>query len=121
MDNSRYDIFVSVGGRKFPMRYTTAAAIKVRKLTEGRDVETLPQSEQIEITLEAARIMVNCAVAARNMENGTEEKGLRPDEIALLASPEELRELVTAMKRLQSGENRDVKTEEPEEKKENAE
>lgn len=121
MDNSRYDTFVTVGGRQFPMRYTTAASIKIRKLLEGRDIQTLQPSEQIETVLDAASTMINCAVAARNMEYGTDEKGLRNDEIALLASEEELVEIVNAMKELRSGKNRDIKTEEPEEKKENAE
>lgn len=121
MDNSRYDIFVTVGGRQLPMRNTTAAQIKIRKLLEGRDAEKLQPSEQIEAVLEAASVMINCAVAARNMEYGTEEKGLRKDEIALLASEEELAEIVKAMKKLRSGDTRDIKTEEPEEKKENAE
>ena len=116
MDNSRYDIKVTIGGRELPMRYTTAAVIKLAKLTEGRDINTLPQSEQIELVLEMARIMVNCAVAARNMENGTEEQGLREGEIALLASKEELSALMEAMKTIRSGAHRDIKTEEPEKK-----
>ena len=120
MDNSRYDIFVKIGGRELPMRYTTAAVIKIAKLTEGRDVNTLPPSAQIELVLESARIMINSAIAARNMENGTEEQGLRENEIALLASPVELTALMAAMKQLRSGANRDIKTEEPE-KKETAE
>ena len=121
MDNSRYDIFVTIGGRQFPMRYTTAATIKLTKLTEGRDLSKLPKSEQIELVLEMARVMINCAVAARNMENGTDEQGLRENEIALLATPEELTALIGAMKCLRSGSQRDIKTEETNEKKENAE
>lgn len=120
MDNSRYEKTVTIGGRELPISYTTAAVIKIAKLTEGRDVKTLPKSVQIELVLESARIMINCAVAARNMQNGTNEQGLREGEIALLASREELAALMEAMKQLRSGANRDIKTEEPP-KKENAE
>lgn len=121
MDNSRYDTIVTIGGKEYPMRYTTAASIKALKLTEGRDVKALPRSEQLEIMLELARVMINCAIAARNMENHTEEKLLEKDQIGLLASPEELKVIFDAMQTVNSGKNRDIKTEENAEKKESAE
>lgn len=111
MNNSRYEVEVTIGGKSYPMCYTNAAVIKVMRINEKVDIKTLPKSELIRITIMIARIFINGAIAAHNMETGSNDEPITDEMIELLASPDELKALVDAVNAVKGGTNRDVRTE----------
>lgn len=127
MDNTEYNRTVKIGGVEYPIRKTTEAIIRFKKLTEARNLDALTDSERLEMILEMAKIYINCAIAAQNMEARINDKTvpvrdlITTEHLTLLCSDEELVDILNVMKDLRDG-MRKIKTEgEDAPKKANAE
>ncbi len=120
MTELKYEKQVSIGGKKYPICYTTAAAIAMQRVQETRgELSKMNRADQIEAMIDIGTVMVNGAIAAHNLMDGLQEPLITRDHILFLASQEELKELFSAVSEISANRKRTVRLkEDADEKKE---